>query len=59
MQKKRGRESVYFHCNENIRLDNQIVEHLLKRYPTRELMNEYVGEGFEDDFSKQVRLCKN
>ena len=25
------------------RLDNQIVEHLLKRYPTRELMNEYVG----------------
>jgi len=28
---------------EKKRLDNQIVEHLLKRYPTRELMNEYVG----------------
>merc|ERR1739838_809740 len=29
---------------EKKRLDNQIVKHLLKRYPTRELMNEYVVE---------------
>jgi len=27
---------------EKKRLDNQILEHLLKRYPTRELMNDYV-----------------
>ena len=28
---------------EKKRLDNQILEHLLKQYPTRELMNDYVG----------------